>query len=177
MKGKKQKSKHSDSLRKQAEEFLDKASSATRKIPSQDVKRLVEELRVHQVELEMKNEELRRVQIELQESRDRFSNLYDFAPVGYFTISDKGMIQEANLKGASMLGVERKLLIGRPFSGFIAGDDQDTFYLYRKRLFETKTVESCELRLKKEDGSQFYGQLESVATKDDDSVLKVLGWC
>jgi PAS domain S-box-containing protein len=75
----------------------------------------------------MQNDELRRTQVELEESRSKYVDLYDFAPVGYFTISKKGMILGVNLTGAAMLGVERKYLIGQPFSHFITSDTQDVF--------------------------------------------------
>ena len=155
-------------LRDRAEAFLNKTPSAVKNVPPQDVKNLVEELQIHQVELEMQNEELRRAQLELQESRDRFSDLYDFAPVGYFTINHKGLIQEANLTGATMLGVERGKLINWPFSRFITTDTQDIFYLHRKTLFETKTGQNCELMLKKGDGTEFHARLESVVIEDDE---------
>ena len=81
--------------------------------------KLVEDLHVHQIELEIQNEELRRVQSELEASRDMYSDLYDFAPVGYATVSEKGLILQANLACADMLGVERSSLIGKPFSRFV----------------------------------------------------------
>ena len=134
-------------LRDRAEAFLTKTPSAIKEILPQDVKNLVEELQIHQVELEMQNEELRRAQLELEEARDRFSDLYEFAPVGYFTISYKGLIQEANLRGATMLGVERGSLINQRFSEFITKDTQDVFYHHRQKLIETRSKQSCELRL------------------------------
>lgn len=159
-------------LRNRAEAFINKTPSAVKKVAPQDVKNLVEELRIHQVELEMQNEGLRRAQMDLQEARDRFSDLYDFAPVGYFTVSYKGLIQEANLTGATMLGVERRQLIGQPFTRFITNDTQDVFYFHRQKLIETKTGQSCELRLIKTDGPEFWGQLEGVAMDDDEGNIK-----
>ena len=159
-------------LRDRAEQFINKAPSAVKKVPPRDVKNLVEELQIHQVELEMQNEELRRTQMELEQARDRYVDLYDFAPVGYFTISDKGMILEANLAGATMLGEERRKLINHPFSRFVHRDDQDIFYLHQKQLIDTKTRQGCELRLVKEDGTQFYGQLECVVIEDADDNIK-----
>ena len=108
---------------------------------------LIHELRVHQIELKMQNEELRRIQGELEKTRDRYSHLYDFAPVGYFTVSEKGIIEEANLTIAAMLGVERSALIGKPFTHFILKEDQDIFYKHRQQLLETEEPQSCELRL------------------------------
>jgi len=162
----------SSSLRNRAEAFINKTSSGVKKVPPQDVKNLVEELQIHQVELEMQNEELRRTQRELQESRDRFSDLYDLAPVGYFTIGYKGLIQEANLTGAAMLGVERGNLINQAFTHFITEGSQDIFYLDRQKLTETRSKQVSELRLKKKDGSEFHAQLECVVVEDDEDNIE-----
>ena len=137
--------------------------------------RLLHELRVYQIELEMQNEELRLAQLELEAARDRYSDLYDLAPVGYFTISKQGMIVEANLTAASMLGLERKLLIKKPFSHFITRDDQDSFYFYRQKLIETKEKQTCELKLVKKDGSEFYAQLDCSPVKDLQKDFNQLG--
>ena len=154
------------SLRKRAEEFLEKNPEAIKEITSGDVKKLVEDLHIHQIELEIQNEELRRAQLELEASRDRYSDLYDFAPVGYVTVSKKGSILQANLSCAVMLGVERSSLIGKPFSRFINKDDQDVFYLHRKTLFETQAKQICELKLVRKDRTQFHAQLECILIKD-----------
>ena len=90
-------------------------ASSMEKMPVEDVRKLVEELQIHQIELEMQNEELRSVQYELEQSRKKYSDLYDFAPVGYLTINEEGRIVEANLTAAKQLGVERSILIGKPF--------------------------------------------------------------
>ena len=97
---------------------------------------LIHELQVHQIELEMQNDELRRIQDELEETRDRYSHLYDFAPIGYFTVGQKGIINEANLTIATMLGVDRSALIGQPFTRFILRDDKDTFYKHRSSFWK-----------------------------------------
>lgn len=85
---------------------------------------------MHQIELEMQNEELRRVQQELEASRDRYASLYDFAPVGYLTPSEQGIILEVNRTAAAMLGVERDRLIKQPLPRFIVRKDQDIYYLH-----------------------------------------------
>jgi len=154
------------SLRKRAEEFLKKYPEAIKEITTGDVNKLVQDLHIHQIELEIQNEELRRAQSELEVSRDGYSDLYDFAPVGYVTISEKGLILQANLACADMLGVERSSLIGKPFSRFVKKEDQDVFYLHRKTLFETKAKQVCELKLVRKDRTQFYAQLECILIKD-----------
>ena len=98
-------------LRNRAEKSLRKRSADLGKSPVEDARKLIHELRVHQIELEMQNEELRKAQVELAESRDRYFDLYDFAPVGYFTLDEKGLILEVNLAGADLLGSERASLI------------------------------------------------------------------
>ena len=154
-------------LKLQAQEFISKNPSALDKIPPKDIQQLIEDLQVHQIELEMQNDELRRLQQDLENERDKYSDLYDFSPVSYFTINAKGIILEANLTAAAMLGVERGLLIGRPFSDFIVGDDQDIFWVHRKKLFETKTRQTSELRLSPKKDSGFYALMESIVVQED----------
>ena len=136
-------------------------------MPLKDINELIHELEVHQIELEMQNEELRQAQIDLEAARDKYADLYDFAPVGYFSLTNKGLILDANLNGATMLGIERRKLTGRPFSQFISKDDQDVFYLHRQKLFKTKTKQFCELKIAKKDGTEFYAQLESCPVTDE----------
>jgi PAS domain S-box-containing protein len=136
--------------------------------------RMLHELRVHQIELEMQNDELRRVQSALEAARDKYSDLYDFSPVGYFSIGKKGMISGANLTGSAMLGVERGSLIGKPFSHFVHEDDQDLYYHHGKALFKTKSPRSCELRLKRRDGSEFWAQLQCIVVLDGEGGLNLI---
>ena len=159
--------KEKTALKKQAQEFLSKNPSAINKIPLADIQQLIEDLQVHQIELEMQNDELRRLQQDLENERDKYSDLYDFSPVSYFTMNEKGIILQANLTAAEMVGVERELLIGHPFSDFIVEDDQDIFWVHRKKLFETKTRQNCELRLSPKQGSEFYALMESIVVQED----------
>ena len=126
----------------------------------EEIKQLLHKLLVNQTELEMQNEELRRTQCELEAARERYFDLYDLAPLGYLAFSDKGLIREANLTAASMLGVVRKSLLITPMSRIILPEDQDTFYLYRKRLVETGTAQACDMRLVRADGSFFWAHLQ-----------------
>ena len=102
-----------------------------------EARELLHELRVHQIELEMQNEELRRAQMALDASRARYFDLYDLAPVGYLTISESGLILEANLLACSIAGVSRGALVKQPISKLIVEEDQDIYYLHRKKLFAT----------------------------------------
>jgi len=133
---------------------------------------LIHDLQVHQVELKMQNDELRQIQGELEKTRDRYGHLYDFAPVGYFTVSQDGVIHEANLTIAVMLGIDRSTLIGQPFTRFLLRDDQDTFYKHQQRLLEMETPQSCELRLVKKDDQEFYARLECTVFKNKGNDLK-----
>jgi PAS domain S-box-containing protein len=136
---------------------------------------LIHELQVHQIELEMQNEELRRIQNEIEDSRtkysdlyDEYSNLYDFAPVGYFTIKEKGIIEQANLTGATLLGLDRQSLIGKPLNRFISREDQDTFYLHHVQVLKKNGNHTCEIRMMNYDNAPFYAQLESMAVRGED---------
>jgi len=123
--------------------------------------RLLHELRVHQVELEIQNEALRQAQISMEESRDRYADLYDFAPVGYLTLSREGMISEINFTGADMLGMVRNKLIKRRFSQFIAEEDRDRWYLHFASALKYDQRQRCDVTFQREDGSRFHAQLVS----------------
>src|SRR5271157_1335308 len=111
-----------NALRKRAETILSQKPQDLRKVPIEDMRRLIHELDVHQIELDMQNEELRRQQVESNESKDRYRSLYDFAPIGYFTFDPDGKIAEVNLTGARLLGLPRSRLIGRSFSLLVERD-------------------------------------------------------
>ena len=134
----------------------------------EEARRVLHELRVHQIELEMQNEELRRAQAELEGSRARYFELYDLAPVGYFTVSEKGLILEANLTAATLFGVARSDLVKHPLSHFIPPEDQDAYYLHRKQLIETGMPQVCELRMLRADAASFWARLETTMAQDPD---------
>jgi two-component system cell cycle sensor histidine kinase/response regulator CckA len=162
-------------LRQRAEEKLKEATSDGEDLSGVSPERmasLIHELQVHQIELKMQNDELRRIQGELERTRDKYSHLYDFAPVGYFTVSEKGIIEEVNLTGAAMTGIERSALIGKPFTRLVLRDDQDIFYKYRQRLLETETSRSSELRLVRNDGHEFYARMECMVIKNKGDDLR-----
>jgi PAS domain S-box-containing protein len=131
--------------------------------------KLLHERHVHQIELEMQNEELRKAREKLEESREQYFELYDVAPVGYFSISEKGVILESNLTGANLLGVVPRDLRAQRFSHFIYKDDQDAYYLHRKQLFETRSPQLCETRIVRKDGSLFWARVEAILAQDGKS--------
>jgi PAS domain S-box-containing protein len=131
---------------------------------------MLHELRVHQIELEMQNEELRRVQVELDVARRRYFDLYELAPAGYFTLSDKGIITEANLTMASLIGIARNQIQKQPLSKYILKEDQASYYAHRKHIFETGEPQEFEVRLVKENGDVFWAYFTATLTEDHDGI-------
>ena len=128
---------------------------------------MLHELQVHQIELELQNEELRRTQLEVDALRDRYFDLYDLAPVGYCTLDEQGLILEANLTAAKLLGIARVKLIGHPIFRLVHKDDQDVYYLFRKQLRDADGAEGCELRMNKSDGTWFWAHLQAIAASEE----------
>jgi PAS domain S-box-containing protein len=126
---------------------------------------LVHELQVHQIELEMQNEELKRARLEAEEASAKYSDLYDFAPIGLFTLDEQGQILESNLAGATFLGVERRNLSKKSFQRFVTPKDRPTFDDFCKKAFETSVKQTCELLLLKKDGPPFYVRIEGTITE------------
>jgi PAS domain S-box-containing protein len=153
-------------LRKRAEERLREEGGDVSSKDLHDAQKLIHELEVHQIELEMLNEELRKTQEKLVESRDKYTDLYDFAPVGYFTLDEKALIRQVNLTGADLLGIQRIKLIDTKFSHYISPEFQDDFYFHCNRIFKSGTKQTCDLKLVKLDGTIFDVRLDSLAVKD-----------
>ena len=156
-------------LRTRARQRLRKQSPDNSEWAGSDVRKLAHELQVHQVELEMQNGELHRVQLELEASRDRFAELYDFAPVAYLTLEADGVIHQANLTAAAQLGVVRQDLISKKLSQFIHHESQDVFYLHQQRVFANRRKQACELQLRRPDGALFPVALESIFSEGGES--------
>jgi len=140
-----------DQLRQRAETRLEAEDRSTLETPPEDVARLLYDLHTHQIELEMQNEELRHAQHELLKARDRYIRLYDLAPVGYLTISAKGLMLETNQTFVNMLGMERQHLINQPLSAHIVQPDQDAYYLFVSQMRKAKQQKTCELRMSRQD--------------------------
>ncbi len=154
----------STALRKRAEEIA-RARATLPPATREEMEQAIYELQVHQVELELQNEDLRRTQTNLNASRTRYFDLYNLAPVGYVTVSRQGIILEANLTLADLLGVRRGALAKQKLSNFILPEDQDTYYFFSKQLVETGEQQVCEVRMRAPDGKLLWGQLETSATQ------------
>lgn len=128
-------------------------------VSTETTKKLLHELQVHQIELEMQNEELRESQIALEIVRSRYFDLYDMAPVGYLTLNKHSLIQQANLTVATLLGMTRNSLIKIPFSKLIIKEDQDVYYLNHKKLIESNEEQSFDLRILKKDCTTFWANI------------------
>ncbi len=161
--GKNKPDKKAEYLRERAERIAqlnaDQQTQQEAALSAEEAAKAIHELRVHQIELEMQNEELRRTQIELEHERSRYFDLYEMAPVGYFTISENGIILENNLTVSNMLQISRANLFHKPITQFILRDDQDIYYLGYKRLLATEETQICEFRMVKNDGSLFWANM------------------
>lgn len=135
----------------------------------ESAEKLLHELQVYQIELEMQNENLRQTQLHLEESRDRYQDLYDFAPVGYLTLNKDGLICEINLKGARLLGSERKLLLNTPFARYLSADESKLWCEYFRKVKRNGHTHSCELKLQRENGEVFHAQLECLHIGEGES--------
>ncbi len=153
-------------LRAEAEKKVTRSAAKSALLKKQGLDKLVHELRVHQVELEMQIEEFQHAQEELKISQERYFELYDLAPVGYFSISEKGIILESNLTGANMLGVVPRELRAQRFTSLILPQDQDIYYLHRRQLFATQSPQVCEFRMVRRDGSHIWVRIEATLAKD-----------
>ena len=134
----------------------------------EEARRLLNRLHLHQLELEIQNDELRRTQQELDAARARYADLYDLAPVGYFTLDEAGLIQQANLTAATVLGRPREALVDHPLNRFIVNDDQDLYLLHRKQLIAAGEPKTCDLRMLKADETSFWASLTSSVDQGPD---------
>ena len=149
-----------NSLRLEAEAQL--AHPSQTKAQPRAADELLHELQVHQLELKMQNDELRNARIALEASRDRYMDLYDFSPVGHLTLSRDGIINEINLTGASLLGMDRNALIRCRFAPFVVFEDGELWHQHFMSAKNHKEKQSCELSLKRGDGSVFHAKLDSL---------------
>ena len=159
-------------LRRQAEAI---AQEKTAPVPedlaslsAESTRQRFHELQVHQIELELQNEELRRTQVELAAAQARYFDLYDLAPVGYVTLSEQGLILEANLTAETLLGVARSRLVKQPISRFLLPEDEGLYYWHRQQLLETGAPRGWEMGMRSLNDAPFWAQVQITAAQDAD---------
>ena len=160
-------------LRDDAEKQFAHSTESSPDFKGQTPEKLIHELSVHQIELEMQAEELRRAYLALEESRDKFLDLYEFAPLGYVTLNDKALVTEANLACATLLGIERSKLISAQFGKFVAQKDSDQWFLYFRNALNRDGKQICTLMLTRKDGSVFPARLEGIRINGSDGKFTV----
>jgi PAS domain S-box-containing protein len=158
----------------EAEKLRDQAETQLRRLSAEpdlstltadDMRKVIHELQIHQAELEIQNEALRRTQLELQAARDTYEDLYNFAPVGYFTLDQNGLILQVNHRGALLLKRDRRFLIQKPFSALVSSNDVPAFYRHLRKVFQKGAKQSCEIKLTKVGEDEIHVRMDSIALK------------
>ena len=160
-------------LRDDAEKQFAHSPESSLNLTGKTPEKLIHELGVHQIELEMQAEQLRVAQLALEESRDKYLDLYEFAPLGYLTLTNKALITEVNLSGAALLGVERSRLVNHGLGRFIAPKDQEVWDQYFIKVQQHGEKQTCTLTLKRGDGSMFPARLEGIRITGSDGTITV----
>ena len=150
-----------DELRLRAEKRLQEIKKTTSTAKRAELSELVHELEVHQIELEMQNEELQQARSELEAYLSKYTDLYDFAPVGYFTLNPGGLILQVNLTGVRMFGLERSRLINQHFGRFVKADSRPVFTSFLLKAFESRSQETLVLGLEKKGNETFFAHIEA----------------
>ncbi|MCA1756156.1 MAG: PAS domain-containing protein [Bacteroidales bacterium] len=159
-------------LRKKAEEKLKSSQKGTDKPDREsDTKRLLHELQVHQIELEMQNEELRQANETAEAALKKYTMLYDLAPMGYFTLDEDGTICDLNFTGAELLGDKRYSLVNSNFKLFISEESQNVFNVFFRNVYTNAAKESCNVKLGYDDKVLSYVYMEGIVTGDDRKCL------
>ena len=149
-------------LRRRAERRMQKSKQkAPSSAATADLQRLVHELEVHQIELEMQNEQLEQARSELETYLSQYTDLYDFAPVGYFTLRRDGTILKANLTGANLLGVERARLLDQHLGWFVTAESRLVFATFLAKVFPSQSQQTVDLELQKEGSGKFFVHVEA----------------
>jgi len=166
---------NADELRRRAESRL-KGHHAPPSPPrtEADAKRLVHELQVHQIELELQNTELQEARDKVEALLETYTDLYDFAPIGYFSVDEQGLIIEVNLTGAALLGIERSRLIDQRLQGFVDPPSRKMLLAFFKKIFANPGKQICELPLLNERGIPFWADLQASSAESANGARK---WC
>lgn len=163
-------------LRKEAEARVTSAQDLLKGITLEKAKTLLHELEVHQIELEMQNEELRETQHRLEKARDQYTDLFDFAPIGYLILDRKGVIVNINLTACDLLGIKRATIKGKPLSAYMASGESRTLFLKLQEAFKTGELPSFELQMKHKNKDLFTASLQGIITTNKnqtDSICRI----
>jgi len=160
-------------LRSRAETVLGECRKR-KSLPGKDIAQLIDELNLYQIELEIQNEDLIKTQLDLEESRSKYIDLYDLAPVGYLSINQEGLIKEINQAGCTLLGLQKGSLINRCFSRYIASEFQPLFSQHRSNAFKNKSCQTYELKLLRWSQPAFYASIESKVIENEHTGYKQL---
>ena len=153
-------------LRKKAEAQIKNLPLSTLDLTMEKAKILMHELEVHQIELEMQNQELREAQQQLEKARDEYCDLFDFAPVGYLILNEKGVINNINLTACHLLGIDRLHIKGKPFSAYLSKGEANTFFLSLRQAFKTGTLATLEFKIKRKDNTYFNALMNGTIDTD-----------
>lgn len=161
------KSRSAEELRRQAEErVLKDKRNITEPATPEEMRRLIQELEVHQIELEMQNDELQQARLELEKSLTRYTDLYDFAPVGYITLDQNGVILNVNLTGSRMLGIERSRIVNQHLENFIVASSRTVFSFFLKKVFQNRTQETIEIIMQSRVDRELYAHMEAIVSEN-----------
>ena len=159
-------------LRIKAEELLkEKQKKVDISVKEADAKKLLHELQVHQIELEMQNEELRQANETAETALKKYTMLYDFAPMGYFTLNPEGGICDLNFTGAELLGDKRFSLINANFKLFVSTESKSVFNKFLSKVYVSNVKESCEVMLGYDNNPLCYVYMEGIVTGEDRKCL------
>ena len=164
-------------IRKKAEKILNNRDNNRledlKDMMVKEIKDVLYQLEVHQIELELQNKELRETQFKLEKARARYYELFDLAPIAYFTLSKEGIIKEANLTAANYLKETREELMQKKLTEYIKPEDQDTYYFFWKNLFASGNSQECELKMQKSEGKIFWAKLQAEVIQRDKEASSV----
>ncbi|MFW5800208.1 MAG: PAS domain-containing protein [Spirochaetota bacterium] len=155
-----------EQLRKDAEKYLKENEAPVKWTEDATIKEIIQELQVHQVELEIQNEELRNRQRQLEISRNQYSDLYENAPIVYLTLDINGYIHKSNIAGAKLFGLDSNINIKKPLAIFVASEYKPIMYKHLKDTIEKEEKQSCEIMIISNSGKKLYLQMESIASRE-----------
>ncbi|HXE96836.1 MAG TPA: ATP-binding protein [Dongiaceae bacterium] len=159
-------------MRRRAEERLgEKPGAAPPPWTEGDPQKLLHELQVHQIELEMQNMELHQSRDRMESALEKYTSLYDFAPMGYVTLDRNGIIRATNLIGSTLLGVERSQLIGRQFILFVPAESRSRFTGFLENVLASPAREKCEVELLNGGNSPLFMQIEAIAASNEECLI------